>query len=637
MKEAMAPGRLSADVSSLAIATRESPFPGEALATRRTEIEPGYTRTNRRSLPLIAYLALLVVIFILAAAAGTYYSYDQARASAQRNAAADGTFAAASAARDISASISTLQDAVAKLAATPGLAAVFASAGGCTLSFAGSGDFTSGHLDITRADGSVACSSQSNHSQSYQGMPWLAQALGAPVFVGPVNDPASGKASFVSASPVKGNGGVVAGWVSLEPLGPALAARLAGPRHLEFLVTSQDGLVALARSIAPARWVGATLAGTPFAQSSGVNRPDITGTARIYGSATVAKLGWVVYAGADRAATLAEADSVFNRELAIILIGLATMLLATMLVYRQITGPIRQMSQAIRLARKRGFAGPVKVHGSTEVMILADDYNALVAAVEHELARRKQAESEIQEQVLARTAELRAVNMELEAFTYTVSHDLRAPLRAIDGFVGALVEDHGDQLAVEAREFLDDVATNAKRMGTLIDDLLAFSRLGRQPSTFKRVYPSVIARQVLEDLGGQMKGRDVRVKIGKLPPCRADPSLLTQVFANLLSNAIKYTRPRKVAEIEVGHSQEAEGAAYFVKDNGVGFNPAYQDKLFGVFQRLHGEDEFEGTGVGLAIVQRVVQRHGGRVWAQSRPGEGATFFFTLGGVPAAIQ
>jgi light-regulated signal transduction histidine kinase (bacteriophytochrome) len=167
-------------------------------------------------------------------------------------------------------------------------------------------------------------------------------------------------------------------------------------------------------------------------------------------------------------------------------------------------------------------------------------------------------------------------------------------------------------------------------MARLIDDLLAFSRLSLEVSDRKRVYPSAIAKQVFEDLRTQIKGRDIRLVMGKLPACRADAALLTQVFTNLLSNAIKFTRTRKLAEIEVGHRRDSEGEAYFVRDNGVGFNPDYYDKLFGVFQRLHPSDEFEGTGVGLAIVQRIIERHGGRVWAEGRPGEGATFFFTIG-------
>jgi PAS domain S-box-containing protein len=228
-----------------------------------------------------------------------------------------------------------------------------------------------------------------------------------------------------------------------------------------------------------------------------------------------------------------------------------------------------------------------------------------------------------------RVAERTASNRELEAFVYTVSHDLRAPLRAIDGFVGALMEDYHADLPAGAREFLDDVAANARQMARLIEDLLAFSRLNRVLPKRHEVDPGEIASRVLEQLRPELAGRHVNVAIDRLPACSADPALLAVVYTNLLSNAAKYSRQRDPAEIRVGCHRDAAGVAYFVKDNGVGFDPAYVDKLFGVFERLHGADEYEGTGVGLAIVKRIVERHGGTVWAESAPHEGATFFFRL--------
>lgn len=250
-----------------------------------------------------------------------------------------------------------------------------------------------------------------------------------------------------------------------------------------------------------------------------------------------------------------------------------------------------------------------------------------------------------------RTQELEAANLELEAFSYSVSHDLRAPLRAMDGFSRILFEEYSSQLPEDAQRYLQLVRDSAQQMGQLIDDLLAFSRLNRQPLRKQTVAPADLVRRVLEDLHAEQEGRRVEISIADLPSCEADPALLKQVFCNLLSNALKFTRGREVTIIEVGcaeirvsspesgvSSQEIKSniqhpasheRVYFVKDNGTGFDMRYADKLFGVFQRLHRAEEYEGTGVGLAIVQRIIHRHGGRIWAESEKGQGATFYFTL--------
>jgi GAF domain-containing protein len=240
---------------------------------------------------------------------------------------------------------------------------------------------------------------------------------------------------------------------------------------------------------------------------------------------------------------------------------------------------------------------------------------------------------ELEQRVRQRTGELEAANKELEAFSYTVSHDLRAPLRAIDGFSRILLEEHAPYLSDEARRYLHIVRDSAQEMGQLIDDLLSFSRLGRQPLTKQLVAPAHLVRQALEDLRSEREGRCVNLVIGELPACQADPVLLKQVFVNLLANALKFTRRREVASIEIGCREAGGEVVYFVKDNGVGFEMQYAAKLFGVFQRLHRVEDYEGTGVGLAIVQRIIHRHGGRVWAEAAVDQGATFAFTLGGAP----
>jgi signal transduction histidine kinase len=225
--------------------------------------------------------------------------------------------------------------------------------------------------------------------------------------------------------------------------------------------------------------------------------------------------------------------------------------------------------------------------------------------------------------------ELEAANKELEAFAYSVSHDLRAPLRGIDTYSGVLLEDYHERLDDEGKQMLGMLRRQTKRMNRLIDDLLSFSRLGRQQMQPGRVDMTALARGVFHDLLTGAAGRKIELKLDAIPPAQGDPALLRQVWVNLLSNAIKFTRPREVATVEVSGTNGADLNAYSVKDNGVGFDQAYADKLFGVFQRLHGQEEFEGTGVGLALVQRIVQRHGGKIWVEAKENQGATFHFTL--------
>lgn len=227
-------------------------------------------------------------------------------------------------------------------------------------------------------------------------------------------------------------------------------------------------------------------------------------------------------------------------------------------------------------------------------------------------------------------SELEAANKELEAFSYSVSHDLRAPLRAIDGFTRILLNQHSAGLAPEALELLGDVRANAAEMGRLIDDLLSFARLSRQPLEKKPVDSRALVNECLASLRSEQEDRPVEVRVAELPACLADRGLLKQVWMNLISNALKYTARCQRAVIEIGAREAPDGeVVYFVKDNGVGFDMRYAAKLFGVFQRLHRAEDYPGTGVGLATVQRIIHRHGGRVWAESEPGQGALFCFTI--------
>jgi signal transduction histidine kinase len=241
------------------------------------------------------------------------------------------------------------------------------------------------------------------------------------------------------------------------------------------------------------------------------------------------------------------------------------------------------------------------------------------------LVTAKRAEEALKE----RTAQLAGANQELESFSYSVSHDLRAPVRRVSGFAKILLEDYAANLPPEAQRHLGSIEAGAQEMAKLIEDLLKFSRLSRQALSKRTFSLHDIIREVLDDLKAEQENRKVEIHITDLPTCEADPSLLKQVFINLLGNALKYTRKREIATIEVGYRNGSQPCVYFVKDNGVGFDMDYADKLFGVFQRLHSSDEFEGTGVGLAIVQRIISRHGGRIWAESTIDQGAIFYFTL--------
>jgi light-regulated signal transduction histidine kinase (bacteriophytochrome) len=250
------------------------------------------------------------------------------------------------------------------------------------------------------------------------------------------------------------------------------------------------------------------------------------------------------------------------------------------------------------------------------------------AVVFTDITERKKMEEDIKQ----RTLELEASNKELESFAYTVSHDLRAPLRAIDGFTKMLVRSAYDKIDQEEKRKFDVIRNNAQKMGLLIDDLLGFSRLGRQALSSSLFNMEDLIKQVWTECRVVAAGRDIELKIDNLPRAFGDEGLMKQVLMNLLSNAIKFTQSRKEAIIDVGGCGKERETVFFVRDNGVGFDMHYSDKLFGVFQRLHSDEEYEGTGVGLAIVQRIIHMHGGRIWADSKIGEGATFYFSL---PAA--
>ena len=298
---------------------------------------------------------------------------------------------------------------------------------------------------------------------------------------------------------------------------------------------------------------------------------------------------------------------------AIILLTFGAYALASQM-QRHISGPVNKLAETARkVSEEKNYAARVADQTMPELATFTTAFNEMLDKIEE------------------RTNEVESANKELEAFNYTVSHDLRGPLRIINSYSQILCKSHGEVLPPEGRLLLDKIQANVRRMGGLIDDLLAFSRVDAEQLVRRELDLDVLATQVFKDLEAGANGQQVVFSAHTGAKVVADESLMTQALHNLISNALKYSRNREVSEIELGSMQNNGKPVYYVRDNGVGFDMRFSTKLFGIFQRLHHSSEFEGTGVGLAIVQRIIARHGGKIWAEAEVDKGATFYFTIGG------
>ena len=315
----------------------------------------------------------------------------------------------------------------------------------------------------------------------------------------------------------------------------------------------------------------------------------------------------------------------------VLLIALVASQLASRVSRRAIAEPLTELAGVARkFSTDHDYSVRARETASGELLMLTSAFNEMLEQLQARDRSLQESRDQLEQRVRERTAALDASNQELEAFCYSVSHDLRSPLRAIDGFSQALLEDLEGKLDANAVGHLARIRAATQRMAALIDDLLSLSRITRNDLVVKRVDLSAMAHAVCDELAAAQPKRSVSVVVEDGLHAMADARLMRQVLENLLGNAWKFTSKEAAPRVEFRGRSGADGQVFLVKDNGAGFDPAYADRLFGVFQRLHATTDFPGTGVGLAIVDRIVKRHGGRVWAESAVGKGATFYFTLG-------
>jgi signal transduction histidine kinase len=446
---------------------------------------------------------------------------------------------------------------------------------------------------------------------------------------------------------------VLYGTLDLRALDQALA-KTPVPEGGVLEVLDHSGNV-LARHPEGEKWVGQSIANTSLfagirAKEEGTAKlKGLDGQDRLYAFMPLrhgADINLFVTVGTPTTQAYAETHRILVRDLIILgTVAVLAFFAARFYADHYVLRPIKALAEATRRLASGDLSARAEApRASGELHQLAQAFDHMAASLQQHRTEMEQTQAALQEseqrvrqlnatletRVAERTEQLEAVNKELEAFCYSVSHDLRAPVRHIGGFVNLLGKSVGHNLSTEEQRYVAIISDSAKRMGMLIDDLLVFSRMGRVEMRQATLNLSSIVDETIEKLEPETQGRQIIWKKNPMPEVRADPAMLRQVFINLLANAVKYTRPRNPAEIEIGAVPEnSNEVVVFVRDNGVGFDMQYVGKLFGVFQRLHLDEEFEGTGIGLANVRQIIARHGGRTWAEGKVGQGAAFYFSL--------
>lgn len=314
----------------------------------------------------------------------------------------------------------------------------------------------------------------------------------------------------------------------------------------------------------------------------------------------------------------------------VIILSFIVAYLLSKTMQQSISKPILALAETAKaVSDRKDYSVRASKLGNDEIGLLTDAFNQMLTQIQEQNAEITRFNQKLEQSVKERTHELDLANKELEAFSYSISHDLRAPLRSVNGYAQILNEDYGDKIDDDGKRVIRVIIGSAKRMGQLIDDLLDFSRMGRKEVIKTKINMDSFVRGVVDELLENEKNRDIRVDIKPLGVYLVDANMIRQVWVNLISNAFKYSRKKEISWIEIGSIILDKEVTYFVKDNGAGFNMEYAHKLFGVFQRLHKESDFEGTGVGLALSKRIIDRHQGRMWAESKPDIETTFYFSI--------